>query len=100
MTFASSSNGDPRYDVEISGTNAADILARQASRAGIGREFVAAFRAVIARLRRDPNHFGEPLYRLPTMRLQVRCAVIRPLVVDFAVSEERPEVYIKSVKLL
>jgi hypothetical protein len=44
--------------------------------------------------------FGEPQYRLPALQLQVRCAVIRPLVMYFAVPEERPEVYIQKVKLL
>jgi hypothetical protein len=44
--------------------------------------------------------FGEPLYHLPALRLQLRCAVIRPLVIDFAVSEEGHEVYIKAVRLL
>jgi hypothetical protein len=34
------------------------------------------------------------------MRLQLRCAVVRPLVVYFAVSEETRDVYIKAFKLL
>ena len=43
---------------------------------------------------------GEPLYRLPTLRLWMRTVVVAPLVIDFAVSEDRPIVYIKSGKLL
>ncbi len=61
---------------------------------------MAALRKVIRRLGRDPRSFGDLNYRLPALRLQVRCAVIRPIVVHFAVSEDRQEVYIKAVKLL
>jgi hypothetical protein len=75
-------------------------LQRQATREGRGEEFLRAGRAVYDRLRRDPTAFGEPLYRLPALRLQVRCVAIRPLYVDFAVCEDRPLVFIKAVKLL
>jgi hypothetical protein len=43
---------------------------------------------------------GEPLYRLPVLRMQVRSVAIRPLSVAFAVCEDRPLVYINAVKLL
>jgi hypothetical protein len=42
---------------------------------------------------------ANPFYRLPALRMNVRCAVIRPISVDFAVSEDRPLVFIKAVKL-
>jgi hypothetical protein len=61
---------------------------------------LTAIREVIVRLRNDPTEFGEPLYRLPVMRMQLRCASIRPLYVDFAVCDDRPLVFIKAVKLL
>ncbi len=59
-----------------------------------------ALRTVVERLQTDPKEFGEPLYRLSALRMQVRCAVIRPLGVDFAVCEDWPLVFIKLVKLL
>jgi hypothetical protein len=75
-------------------------LQDQASVEGRGPELLQAAHIVYQRLRKDPTEFGEPLYRLPTLRMQVRCALIRPLYVDFAVCEDRPLVFIKAVKLL
>ena len=97
-----SSNGEHSFQIEISGAIAATIrqLQRQASREGRGLEFLRALRRVAHRLHRDPNRFGEPLYRLPGMHMQVRCAAIIPLSVNFAVYEDRPLVYIQVVKLL
>jgi hypothetical protein len=61
---------------------------------------MAAAREIGHRLKRDPDDFGEPLYRLPALRLQVRHAVSGPLLIYFAVHEDRPLVFIKQVLLL
>ncbi len=61
---------------------------------------MAAFRHIYLRLQQDPNAFGEPLYRLPALRMQVRTVAVRPLVVDFAICEDRLIVFIKGVMLL
>ena len=75
-------------------------LQRQAAREGRGEELLQATRAVHERLRDNPTEFGEPLYQLPALRMSVRCAIVRPLVIDFAVCEDRPVVFIKAVRLL
>lgn len=75
-------------------------LQRQASREGRGEKFLDALRSIVKRLQTDPNEFGEPLYPLPILRLQVQCTAVRPIYVDFAVSEDQPLVFIKAVKLL
>jgi hypothetical protein len=92
----------PPFQVSFSGVMAEAIrqLQRQASREGRGEDFLSAVRAVVERLRQDPLGFGEPLYRLPVLGLQVRCGAVRPLYVDFAVCEDRPLVFLKAVKLL
>jgi hypothetical protein len=97
-----SSNGKSGYEVHNSAAFAREFrqLRRQAARQGRGEEFLRAARAIVNRLRQDPNEFGEPLYRLSGLRMQVRSATIRPLHVDFAVCEDRPLVFIKAVKLL
>jgi hypothetical protein len=59
-----------------------------------------AFRQIVERLQRDPTEAGEPSYRLPAVRMQVRRIVIRPLVIHFAVCEDRPLVFIKAANLL
>jgi hypothetical protein len=76
------------------------IIQRQASRQGRGEKLLLAARHVYERLQQDPLTFGEPLYRLPALRMQVRCVAVRPLYVDFAVCEDRPLVFIKAIRLL
>jgi hypothetical protein len=61
---------------------------------------VEAFRQAIQRLRQKPRNFGEPLYRLPVLRMEVRTALLRPIAIDFAVCTDRPLVFIKGVILL
>jgi hypothetical protein len=94
--------GDGGYQVQCSKAVGDPLreLQRQATRQGQGQAFVAAFRRIVGALRQNPTWAGEPLYRLPKLRLQVRTFVIIPLAIDFAVSEDHPQVYIKSGKLL
>jgi hypothetical protein len=91
----------PAWQVIISGMVAGLFrqLQAQASEEGRGEEAFAAFRNVVDRLGRDPATFGEPLYRLPALRMQVRSGAVRPLVVDFAVCEDRPIVVVKGFRL-
>ena len=75
-------------------------LQRRAALSGRGDEMVTAFLRALLRLKSDSWDFGEPSYRLPAMRLQIRCAVVPPLIVHFGVSEDRPIVYVKGVESL
>jgi hypothetical protein len=75
-------------------------LHRQEAEAGRGRAFVGAFRHIIHRLQYDPMEFGEPLYRLPVLHLVVRQGSIARMVVDYAVYEDRPLVFIRGITLL
>jgi hypothetical protein len=96
-------NGQPvRFDVSMSQANRAVLkqLHLQAVQAGTGQRFVAAYREIIERLHKDPLTFGEAQYRLPALRLLVCQAIVRPLVVDFAVHEDRPLVFIRGFRLL
>ncbi len=90
------------YDVRMSAQTRTVLqgLHRQAIEAGTGQRFLAAFRQIVERLRQDPLAFGEALYRLPALQLQVRQAVVLPLVVDYAVHEDRPLVFIRGFKVL
>ncbi len=73
---------------------------RQAVWEGRGPQFREALRNIFDRLVSDPKNLGEPLYRLTTLRLQVRQVAVRPLVIDFAVHDDYPLVFIKTVALL
>ncbi len=61
---------------------------------------VEAFRGLVKRLERDPFQVGEPTYRLPELRMLVCAGVVCPLLVHFAIAEDRPLVFIKAVILL
>lgn len=100
--MASSESEGGGYEIQ----NSTDIaraflrLQEQAVEEGRGEELLEATRTVAERLKSEPMELGEPLYRLPAMRMQVRGVLVRPLYVSFAVCEDRPVVYIKDVKLL
>ena len=95
-------NGGHFY--EVHGSQAIVKAFRQVQQRAIhehrGQEMVTALVTLRHRLQRDPLKFGEPLYRLAALRMQVRTAVVGPLVVSFGVCEDRPMVFIKSVSLL
>ena len=65
-----------------------------------GRTTDEALRNAVDRLQTSPRAFGEPLYRLPALRMQVRCGALGPLSIDFGVCDDRPLVFIMAVKLL
>jgi hypothetical protein len=90
------------YEVSLS-AQAKAVLKRhhqEAMEKGAGQAFLAALRQIIDRLSKDPLTFGEPPYRLPVLQLAVRHAAVLPLVVDYAVHEQRPLVFIRGFKVL
>src|SRR5262249_20605484 len=95
-------NGSRRYAVHLSGAVAEMLrrVHRRAARQGRGQAVTKALRGIVRRLEIGPFRAGEPAYLLPGLRLQIRTTVARPLVIDFAVCEDRPLVFIKGIKLL
>ena len=95
-------NGRRSYEIHGSGVIAHAIreIQRRAEREGRGLRVLTALRVLKDRLQKDPNNVGEPLYRLASLRLQVRTVVIGPLLVHFGVHETRPLVFIKGIKFL
>jgi len=67
---------------------------------GNGQRFVTSYRTIIRRLQRDPQIFGEKLYTLPALGLDVRQAVLDRIAVDYGVHEERTIVFTRGFKLL
>jgi len=67
---------------------------------GKGHRFVEAYREMLRRLRRDPRIFGEHLFTLPILKLEIRQAAIDPLVVDYGVHMEQKVVLIQMFKIL
>jgi hypothetical protein len=91
-----------RWQVHLSEVVAQSLydLQYRAAAEGRGQAALAALRSIIDRLKTDPTEFGEPLYRLPGMKLELRTAAVGPIVMDFAVSAERRLVFIKGVTLM
>jgi hypothetical protein len=99
MTTAA--NG-PSYHVDMSQQTKSVLLALhlQAATTRSGARFVAAFRRMVEYLRQDPFSFGEPLYHLPILRLEIRQAIVDQLVVVYGVHLDKPLVLIRSFKVL
>lgn len=76
--MATPANGG--YQVAYSGAVGEALLQlqRQAVERGQAKAFAAAFRRIVGSLRKAPSATGEPLYRLPNLRLQVRTVVVSP----------------------
>ncbi len=75
-------------------------LYQQASLEGRANAFMSAAHRIGHMLIQAPFELGEPLYRLPALQLQVRHCAIGPLLIHFAVHDDKPLVFIKSVALL
>lgn len=94
-------NGPPKIYQVISSQKVLQTIKEITARAiamGQEEQYSAALQVVYNRLSRDPNHFGEPLYRLPALKVWVRVAAVFPLIVHFAVHVEKPVVFIKGIK--
>jgi hypothetical protein len=97
--------GDGRphpYKVTHSALTGQEIkrLHQRAAQEGRGKQFVSALRAIYERLKNDPVNFGEPIFRLPALKLIVYQAGVSPVMVDYAVHEERRLVILRVLRLL
>ena len=98
--MTSQGNGEPAgYEVVVSEHVGGSIklLHQQAAQQGEGQQFLAALRTIHHRLKEDPRVFGEPLYRLPALKLLIYQVIVAPLVVHYALHQERPLVIVQSV---
>jgi hypothetical protein len=75
-------------------------IQKQAKDEGRGEQVLSAMRSMWHQLSYAPDEFGEPLYRLSGLRLQVRHGAVGPLLFYFAVHDQMPLVFIKAVTLL
>jgi hypothetical protein len=99
----SQGNGQPlRYSVHLAGITKAEIknLHVQARADGRSKRFLRALRRIIEQLQSQPLVFGEPLYRLPALKLLICQAVVDIVAVYYAVHDERPIVFVHALKVL
>jgi hypothetical protein len=97
--MSSPGGSGPPYKVEFSPRTSGPFkdLLRTAVRLGIGKKTFAAAKSIVQRLENAPTEFGEPLYRLPALKLHVYVGIVPPLVVHYAVHDEMPLVFVKGV---
>lgn len=95
-------NGTPEFKVVVS--QSLNQLAVQlhdiAFERGIGSQFISALRTIDEGLRRAPTQFGDPLFRLPALRLTVYTRAVFPIVVNFGVHEQFPLVIVRGFRLM
>jgi len=75
-------------------------LHQEAEASGKGEAFAVALRQMLERLQADARSFGDPQYRLPKLRLMIYQAAVSPLVVSYAVHDDRPLVFIRSFRMM
>jgi hypothetical protein len=90
------------FEVHLSAAMAKKLrtIHKQAMKRGKGEAVVEAFRRIVQRLESDPLEFGEPLHRLPALRMRIRHGAILPLSIHFAVAEDHALVFLKGISLL
>lgn len=93
----SSSNGHRHFKVVVSGKITQEIKA--IAEAGDGK-IIEALRTIFQRLRSEPFDFGEPLYDLKHLDLQVRMGIHQPCVVIFALNVQARRVFISKFLVL
>lgn len=102
MSAAGNGKQSPPFRVVASEQIRAELkqLAREAIDRGRGEAFLAGVRSIWAQLTTAPLVFGEPQYRLPALGFQLRHGVVAPVVVNYAVQEEKKLVVIRGFKVL
>lgn len=88
-----------RFRVEFNGPAWARLqelalASRHTDRAG---EISRATRQVMQLLEHAPHEQGDPMYRVRSMRLEVRHIIVSPLYFEYGVHETEPVVFIRSV---
>ena len=96
-------NGQPvQFKISFAGALAKELktLHARAREVGLGDAFIDALRVAVSRMQNNPWSFGELVRRLKKSPWSIHVRCIKPLVIEFAICEERPVVYIRRVQLL
>jgi hypothetical protein len=99
--MGSAGNGQ-HYGIAFFGSLAQEIdkLHDIAVAAGLGNAFLAALEYAVFRMQHDPWEFGELIQHLKHARLKIHIRIVKPLVIEFGIHEEKPLVLIKRIRLM
>lgn len=73
-------------------------LFHRAKKVGLGQQVLDAGKEIDERLRSDPIKFGDPLYPLRGLNLQLFGRAISPVFVNYAVHFDKRVVFVSSFK--
>jgi hypothetical protein len=95
-------NGPPEFKVVLAHylKQHADQLHDVAEEHGLGARFIEALKIVDEALRRDPRHFGDPVFRLPALKLTIYIRAVFPLAVDYGVHDKLALVILRGFRLM
>ena len=95
-------NGHGKFKVSTSGLIVARMkeLLDRAVELGEEDRFIAATRRIYERLENDPHVFGEPLYHLKSLALEVRLGIVLPLAITYGINYSVRVVFVSQVKSL
>ena len=94
-------NGKPMiYRITVPGPVSASLKTEQhrASQDGKGEAFLSAVRYAVARIHHAPFGLGEAIFPLRHTKMIVHLAFLPPLVLEFAIHQELPSVFLRRVK--
>ncbi len=95
-------NGSPEFKVVLAHhlKLQADQLHDVAQEQGLGTDFIDALKQIDLALRRDPRGFGDPLFRLPALKLTIYIRAVFPLAVNYGVHDKLPLVIVRGFRLM
>ncbi len=99
--MASKGNGQ-HFKITFTGLLAPELkkLHERAKEAGLGDAVVEALETAVFRMQHDPWELGELVRTVKKPPLKIHVAVVKPLVIEFAIHQEKPVVLIKRIQLL
>lgn len=94
-------NGQDTFQVSISGLLADVIKVMLQIAVAAGREdtFYQGLEKIHKKLKSDPGRFGEPLYHLKNLNLEMRIGIIYPFTVTYGVNYSARTVFVSKLTL-
>jgi len=89
----------PRYKVAFTGLASEQLKAvvRRAESYDKPALFADAIRLLLEQLVSKPNEVGEPMYRLQSMKMDVRRVALAPVYLEYGVHRTEPLVIVRRV---
>jgi hypothetical protein len=77
-----------------------EVLSDVARRRGVVAAYAESLERLTRQLRRSPLDWGDPLFNYASLNLRLYRVICGPVIVHYAVNEERRVVYIRDIRPL